>query len=295
MKKLIITVFIAFQAINSFAQHNWQANWITEQSAENAVNTWYCFRKDFTLENVPQSALAKIAIDSKYWLWINGTMVVFEGGLKRGPSPEDTYYDEVEIAKYLTQGVNSISVLGWYFGKDGFSHKSSGKFGFLFECIAPEINVISDGSWKVKKHPSYETCPPPFPNFRLPESSLKFDARKDLGSWYSNKYNTSSWSDALAVGKPPMAPWNNLVRREIPQWKDSKLMAYVKAPQFPFQTDKDTTIICTLPSNLQITPYLKIETEDSGKTVEIKTENFRGGGKVNVYSQYICRNGVQEL
>ena len=28
-------------------------------------------------------ALAKIACDSKYWMWINGELAVFEGQLKR--------------------------------------------------------------------------------------------------------------------------------------------------------------------------------------------------------------------
>ena len=44
-------------------------------------------------------------------------MVVFEGGLKRGPNPEDTYCDEVDLAPYLKKGKNQVAVLVWYFGK----------------------------------------------------------------------------------------------------------------------------------------------------------------------------------
>jgi hypothetical protein len=29
------------------------------------------------------TAMTKIAVDSKYWLWVNGQLVVREGGLKR--------------------------------------------------------------------------------------------------------------------------------------------------------------------------------------------------------------------
>ena len=57
-------------------------------------NTWLNFRKEVNLPNVPTSVIARIGADSKYWLWINGKPVVFEGGLKRGPNPLDTYYDE---------------------------------------------------------------------------------------------------------------------------------------------------------------------------------------------------------
>ena len=61
-------------------------------------NTWIAFRRDILIKKVPSEVIAQIGVDSKYWLWINGNLVVFEGGLKRGPNPEDTYYDEVNIS-----------------------------------------------------------------------------------------------------------------------------------------------------------------------------------------------------
>jgi alpha-L-rhamnosidase len=294
MKNKLTVFLLVFQILNANAQSNWKAKWITDQGCQNKTNSWHCFRKDFSLDILPMKAFAKIAIDSKYWLWVNGKMVVFEGGLKRGPSPKDSYYDTLDISKYLTKGNNTISVLGWYFGKEGFSHISSGKCGFIFECITPEISIVSDESWKAMEHPAYETCPSPSANFRLAESSIRFDARNDIGDWFVNEYSARKWENAKTYGIPPIAPWNNLVLRPIPQWKDSKLISYVQSPVFPFQFDKDTTIVCTLPSNLQVTPYLKIETINDGKTIEIKTENFMGGGAPNVYAQYISKKGVQE-
>ncbi|VGO13612.1 hypothetical protein PDESU_02169 [Pontiella desulfatans] len=92
-------------------------------------NQWSCFRNVVALDEAPRKAMARIAVDSKYWLWINGEQVVFEGQLKRGPTPDDTYYDEVDLAPYLKKGDNTIALLVWYFGKDGFSHKSSGTPG----------------------------------------------------------------------------------------------------------------------------------------------------------------------
>lgn len=294
MNKITLFLVLFLQIGFLKAQDQWIAKWITEPNCKNESNSWYCFRKDFVLEKLPENAVAKIAIDSKYWLWVNGEMVVFEGGLKRGPSPKDTYYDEVDISAYLVKGSNNISVLGWYFGKEGFSHISSGQFAFLFECVTPEMSVLSDASWKVTRNEAYQTCPPPLPNFRLAESSIRYDAINDLGKWYANDYSTQNWKNATEIGTPPVAPWNQLVLRPIPLWKDSKLVPYVQAPAFPLQFSNDTTITCTLPSNLQITPYLKIESQEEGKVIEIKTENFRGGGEPNVYAQYVTRQGVQE-
>ncbi|NIL98495.1 MAG: hypothetical protein GTO62_15550, partial [Planctomycetales bacterium] len=69
-----------------------------------AANRWICFRKVVRLDETPGQAVARIAADSKYWLWINGERVVFEGQLKRGPTPDDTYYDRVDLAQYLRRG-----------------------------------------------------------------------------------------------------------------------------------------------------------------------------------------------
>ena len=60
------------------------AKWIWKQG-ENGENTWMNFVKKFTLECAPKRAVAQIAADSKYWLYINGETAVFEGGIKRGP------------------------------------------------------------------------------------------------------------------------------------------------------------------------------------------------------------------
>jgi len=270
-----------------------QANWISHLSSQNATNTWFCFRKDFSLDGVPSKAVAKIAADSKYWLWVNGKLVVFEGGLKRGPNPNDTYYDEIDLSRFLEKGQNSISVLTWFFGKDGFSHISSGKAGLLFECIAPGIRIVSDRSWKVMQHPAYETCGFPYPNFRLSESSIRYDGRRDIGLWQNKEYDTSKWSRSWEWGIPPVKPWNNLVLRPIPFWKNSGLTEYVHAPEYPFQCVRDTVITCTLPANVQMTPYLKIDAPE-GLVIDIRTDDYNGGGETNMRAEYVTRNGVQE-
>ena len=71
----------------------WQANWIIDPNSQNTSNSWFCFRKEVSLDSIPATAIAKIAVDSKYWLWVNEKLVIFEGGLKRGPNPRDIYYD----------------------------------------------------------------------------------------------------------------------------------------------------------------------------------------------------------
>lgn len=172
-------IIISLLTICMFSEaDNWKGEWIRAFEQQNSTNNWTAYHKPFHVDKLPKIALAKIACDSKYWMWINGEMAVFEGQLKRGPTPKDTYYDEIDIAPFLKQGANSISILVWYFGKDGFSHNSSGKSALIFDCQNTNFELISDISWKAIIHPAFGQADYPFPNFRLPESNIRYDARR---------------------------------------------------------------------------------------------------------------------
>ena len=93
---------------------------------------WICFRKTIRLRNKPTKNELRIATDSKYWLWVNGKLEVFEGQLKRGPNRQDTYIDVLSL-KNLKRGENNIAVLVWYFGKSGFSHETTKCPGLYFD------------------------------------------------------------------------------------------------------------------------------------------------------------------
>lgn len=258
------------------------------------ANQWICYRKTITLDQPTQSAdsaLAKISADSKYWLWINGKLIVFEGQLKRGPNPNDTYYDVVDLKPHLVEGENTIAALLWYFGKHGFSHKSSGKAGFLFDAEIDGSKLLSDASWKAAKHPAYGNTAAPLPNFRLPESNIRFDAGKDISGWQNPGFDDAAWAAAAELGKAPCAPWNQLVERPVPLWKDFGLKDYTNAAELPKVSD-GTVIVAKLPYNAQVTPYLKIE-GPAGKQIDIRMDNYQGGGTPNVRAEYITREGVQ--
>ena len=177
----------------------WKAKWINTELCQSATNTWLVYRKSFEVATPPGELIARIAADSKYWLWINDRMVVFEGGLKRGPSPSSTYYDPVDIAPYLRSGTNTIAVLLWHFGKDGFSHLNSGRAALLFEAIAPGLEIISDETWQCAEYNAYQNTEAPFPNYRLPESNIRFDARQAINGWNRMDF-VGTLPDAQPVG-----------------------------------------------------------------------------------------------
>lgn len=265
-------------------------SWISIDSTLQKENQWICFRKEIQLDSKKKHVPMIIAVDSKYWLWINGKLVIFEGGLKRGPNPFDTYYDEVDIADYLRKGNNTIAILLWYWGKDGFCHKDSGKSGLLARIQIGDKAIVTDGSWKVKLHPAFLETGDPKPNFRLPESNVHFDARLDIGDWQASEFDDSSWANAFVLGTYPCAPWNKLYKRPFPNWADLGLMSYDEV----IREAKDDSLFVRgkLPKNITVTPYIKLKAK-AGALIDIRTDNYKGGSEYNVRAEYVTKDGIQ--
>jgi len=273
----------------------WQnAQWIWDNSTDS--NTWMSFRKTVNLSTVPASVIVKIAVDSRYWLYINGKMVVFEGELKKGPTPNDTYFDSVDITKYLQQGENTIAVKVWFWGsRSGTSYSSviGTKGGLLFEGDFGGQTVISDSSWKVMKDLAYlNDTGSGQPNYRLPESNILYDARNEIVGWEQLGFNDSSWAAATQIGAAGVAPFNQLYERSIPLLKDFGLKEYENMNTYrDYITTSTKTLAMKIPYNAQVTPYLKV-IAPAGLTIKMTTDNTDIGA---VRSSYITKEGEQEF
>lgn len=281
MKTIFSVLFIFLCAIVCPAQV------LTLPSSE-AVSPgmWLCYRMSLHLDDAPSDVELRIAADSKYWLWVNGELQVREGGLKRGPNPQDTYCDVLRGRQGLREGDNTVAVLVWYFGKDGFSHRNSPTPGLAFSLSVDGRALDTDNAWRVCRHPAYYLPEGEKPNYRLPESNIGFDAAKDF-AFQQAGYDDGSWSKARRVSLEE-AGWNRLVDRPIPQWKDYGLKTYTRTER------QGNQILAYLPYNAQVTPYLKVKTA-AGRKIDIRTDDYRGGSATNVFAEYITREGIQEF
>ena len=281
---------VPYTRIDTTPKTDWRAEYIWDSSDGSEENVWMCFRKTVDLSEVPENLTAFISADSKYWLYINGENVVFEGGVKRGPTAHDGYYDSVPVGAYLKLGRNVISALVWYWGKDtSYSNTDSGKAGFLFEAGS----IVSDHSWKVKRNGAYQNdAGQTQPNYRLPEFNIYYDARREIGNWLSPGYDDGAWENAAEKGAGGCAPWGTLYPRGIPMLKDHGLKDYENSDEYKNKRivgNKSVTL--DIPYNAQCTPYLKIDAKE-GKKIRITTENTGIGA---VSDTYITKNGVQEF
>ncbi len=292
-----------YNFLNEFRE--WNAKWIWEQQEEQ--NTWVCFRKRITVDNVPERVTAYISAESRYWLYINGKNVVFEGSLKRGFNLEDSFYDEVEIADFLREGENTIAVLACYWGyrPKNFSTNTAGKAGFVFECNIGGKTVISDKTWKVLRNAAYlddtgktEGIEEIQPNYRIPEFNVYYDARLDIGNWTDADHDDSLWQNATELGEVGCEPWNRLHKRCIPLWKNFGLKDYLNSEKYIGHTTVEKEVLeLECEYNCQLTPYLEVETDIEGLKINIYPDTHveKTGAYSTVKGDYVTKKGIQSF
>lgn len=255
---------------------------------ENVQNgRWVCFRKTFELAEAPSESTLLISADSKYRLYINGEIVVREGQLKRGPNPRDSYIDSLSI-KNLRKGRNTVAVLVWYFGKGGYSHRSSPHAGLYFDLSGKAFRVRSDSTWKSRLHPAYYIPAGQKPNARLAESNIGYDARQEQQGFADTLYDDSAWANAVQMNAD-CAEWGAFRLRPIPFFKDSEVKDYVSSHQ------TGNKIYCYLPYNAQVTPVLHIKANAAGKIIGIQSDCYPKSGTDYVMRyEYKTKIGEQE-
>ncbi|AWB65464.1 glycoside hydrolase [Saccharobesus litoralis] len=306
----LFTFLFLLIGFKSFAV-DWQAQWIWSNKGGSVPNSWVAFRKDVTIDNLDQQAKAYISADTKYWLWINGEMVVFEGGFTGGPSPvrpspridnyviaSNKYYDTIDISQYLKQGKNTIAALTWYWGDNGTkgTHISAMTGGFIFQAEVGEQVIVSDKSWKAIDHKAYKNDFVKTDPIRLAAWRVKYDARDDMGdwtakAWYLPNYDDSTWKTPRTKRFPPRAPFFKLFPSEIPPFTNYGLANCTNFPEhkFPFVAD-GSKIECKLDFNKNFTPYFDIEAK-GGEQIHI-TSNFKRN-KIETF--YTAKPGRQQF
>lgn len=288
----------------------WDATWIWPEQRVKRPNSWAALRTEVDIFDIDGTATAFISADTKYWLWINGEQVIFEGSFTGGPSPvkpsprvdhypiaSNKYYDEVDITKHLKKGKNTIAALAWYFGENDHkgTHISGVEPGFIFQAQIGNQRIVSDTTWKAKLHNAYLPVDKP-QRIRKAAWSINYDARKDMGdwtdeAWYLPEYDASSWEEAVGRRKPPAAPFFKLFRSEIPPLNDFGLANCENYPdsKFPFISD-GKTIKCKLDFNKNITPYFDIQA-DAGLDIHVKSNMTRSA----IETFYTTKAGRQQF
>ncbi len=280
--------------IDDRSKYRFKGEWIKPSFRVNSGD-WLCFRRQFTVSQRPSKAVLRITVESKYWLWINGELVVFEGQVKNGPAPQMAYYDQIDIGKYLINGTNQIALLTVYFGKNGYGFFDGGQPGLIADLtIDGQTNLVSDDKWLVIKNPAYHAAEEQQDrSYRLAEPDINYYATDSLGNWTAIDFDDHEWSSAVTA----QSNFKGYVKRPIPFLKVGPINRY---DHWQVKDDPECTGVKIYSiqnqTNLQGTPYLKVISAADRK-IEIYTDTWKeaAGHGDSVRHVYHTRNGLQEF
>ena len=259
------------------------AKWIWDEN-NTSPNSIVIFKKEFTAATSAEKAIAYIAADTKYWLWINGKNAVFEGGLFRESMPGAGYADEVDLAPFLKNGKNELICLCWYYGNEGRNNVDSGHAGWIFECKA--LGLYSDRGFSVLRHPAFYQTGEPYPSFLYGGHNIGFDANKEI-----NTEKEAACFFQAATEYPPEY-WGDLYLRPIPLHQCSEIHITQREPLLTKRYE------VSFPAAVQFTPFFEINAK-GGEVVHIFSDRWMvpggPGDQNNQYkshrTEYRCKPG----
>lgn len=268
--------------------------WDKEENA----NQWVCFRWKTGLLKNGKRVLLRIAVESKYVLYLNGQMLVFDGGLNRGPDLNSGYYDEIDLTDNIRDGQNTFAVIVWYWGNGGRCNYNSGFAGLMFEIKQDGEMVFnsSEGSVKVKTHPCYLKSRPPLPSYLYGGDNITYRRDPVMDKWYMPDFDDLEWQAPVTKAKYPQTPWGILEKRPIPQFYFTGVKKYGKIIQ------DGEYYYCFLNGAKHISPYMKLYSPKSGINIDIRTDRYEVNGGPgdhgNVYRSqridYVADAGEQD-
>lgn len=288
-----------YTSLEEYKKTDWNgAKWIWASTT--SVNSYVAFRKTFSLDEVPEEAVANIAAESKYYLWMNEELAVFDGASKRGATPYDGFYEQIDLADYLKQGENTLVILVSYNGRGGNSSVDPGKAGLLFEMQAGDVTVVSDSSFKANRLRAYRNkglLGADWPNYSqssmLAEWNVYYDARESVGDYTASDFDDSSWENATVVAEAGGQPFNDTYLSVIPLMKFDEEYTFLESEYIGQKLTQDTIITIDLPENMQFSPYFELTAESSGLRFTYYTNTLTSQGIDSFRDDYVTAGGEQ--
>lgn len=289
-------------SLDGYKKSDWHgAKWIwTDKSPANA---YVAFRKTINLATAPTKAVLDISAESKYYLWVNDTLVVYDGSPKRGATFYDAYYEQVDLTSSLKVGENTLAFMAVYNGRSGTSSVDPGKGGLLFELDVDGQKFVSDSSVKLQRLNAYRNqalLRDDWPNYpqagQLAEWDVYYDASYSLGEFYKSDFDDSAWAAATEVARPGEAPFNELYKSVTPLISFDSQYTYLNSPYIGQKLTAPTTITIDMPErqNLQFSPYFELSSDSDGLRITYYTNTFTTQGISSFKDDYIAVSGEQK-
>ncbi|MGI9015783.1 MAG: hypothetical protein ACR2HR_01540 [Euzebya sp.] len=183
-------------------------------------------RRTFDVADIDGAVPARVTCDSRYELFINGTLI------GRGPvrgEPEFLGWDEYDLAPHLVSGRNVVTALCRYYGTPGpwwvpaAPLGTLGRGSFCFETAADcGVDLLSDSTWVALAAPwvlngqgGMHSFPSEVVDGRLAPLGVHDPEVDDVG--WEAAVILSGRGHGTVLDRPPAAPYMTPLRRPIPQ------------------------------------------------------------------------------
>jgi len=194
-----------------------KASWLWPELGFHHLHNGYArFRKVVPLDSVPKKAAAFITADQCYRLRVNGKTVC------RGPArgyQRSWPFDEADLAPYLREGRNLITVRAYNAGHGTFGYRTEGFAGFLFAARIGRQTVVSDASWKCIRESATRRDTWPY-SLQLPGHQEAVDLRADSPDWETLAFDDADWLSSEERRHWNAPPYFTLEPRGIPLMRE---------------------------------------------------------------------------
>ena len=177
---------------------NLAGDWIWLSPRERLDSCRVFARKEFMLEEIPESVSLRICALPFYHVYINGEHV---GYGPAAPTRSNCYVDVYDVTEFLVPGVNTLAVISmdqtaptWY------SHPYKPKF--FCQLMADEKTLVATGKdWRIIQ--AYCYIPNQARCHYGREKVEKVRLNTDLSQWMFNDYDDSSWEEPYVAAPFP--------------------------------------------------------------------------------------------
>lgn len=286
------------QNLNRLKKHEFKGRWIWE--AKDIEDVHVAFRRHINLSAKPQRAVLHLSCESKATVYVNGEIVAVDAVLKRGPTPFDSFYQDIDCAPYLQQGENVVCILVHYWGKSGNASVNSQQGGLIYDLDVDGTFYSSGSDTKVKRLQEYRnqrvlSATGEYPDRRrstfLAEREIYFDARKQE-DYAAKDYDDSQWADARVVASPGYLPFGDLYLGDIPAFTLEDLADMEDVDNvIGVKMDEARTVSFRLPENLAFLPYFELESEEDGAHIAFYTNTYETQNIVSLMDDFVAKQG----